>query len=519
MSDELHHFDAPLRLELRDEAKREISARLFEWDVPGETDTGPELIERGALDGVDPANVMLTLDHEGPAIGRAIALESRDDGPHAIFRVAKTARGDEAMALTAPGADDEPALYRHVSVAFTRAPFDALRSVGGRSVGVRKKIDLRAVGLTWHPAHKGAAILEVREGDPTVGENVAPEPNVNAISEALLERLEKLEERSRSVIEFPTAPAPKVADKGKWVQYALRSLTGERVSDLEMRELADVVTSDNMGVVPVQIKTELIGLIDPVRRFLGSTRQVPAGDSGVEIQFPVLEQRPKVDTQSSEKDELASQATKITSTSFTAVTKGGAGDISMQLLKRSSPAFLNLWLELLAEAYAINTDESAVEALLDAEGIEDGGEFDPAHPIYGAAFENAMSVGRLMLPDRMWLSTAALVAMIDAKTPSGGGGTAMYPGLVNIEGITSGAGGGPLPISMRPVHVPALDGSEVDVVIGPSRGFAWAEDGTYTLQADVPAKFGRDVALAGMIWYMPLYPGAFTTYTLPEASA
>ena len=32
------------------------------------------------------------------------------------------------------------------------------------------------------------------------------------------------------------------------------------------------------------------------------------------------------------------------------VTIAGAGDISIQLLRRSSPAFLGLWVELLAEA-------------------------------------------------------------------------------------------------------------------------------------------------------------------------
>jgi HK97 family phage prohead protease len=524
-------------LELRAEGQggdgRTVDLRIVPFGTIARTANGLESIERGAFEGTDPADVVLRQDHLDPPAGRGIELEERDDAAYMSFRVARTPRGDELLANLAEG------MHRSASIGFEEIPGGStVRAFKGEPVRVHRKLRLREVGTTWRPVYPEAAVLAVRaEGNnvdtPETAAATAPAPIMQTVEpglDALRGRIAELEERSRSAIALPPGLAAPQLDeaiaRGQWAALALRSLAGERVDPSELaavlpalhtRAAVDVISSDNLGVVPPQFRPEVIGIINKSRPFLESTREVPAGTSGLTFNFPKITQRPLTGVQATEKADVASRKTIIGTVPFDPISIAGVGDLSIQLLRRSSPQFLTLWLDLLAESYAINADDYAVDALL-ASAVNAGGALDPAAPTFGTAFTNAAAVApgsTALLPDRIWLSTAAVAAFIDAKSPTGGGGLPLYPGLASIQGLTNGQGG-PLPISMKPVWTPALDDEAgAAIVVGPSAGFAWAEDGTYQLTADVPEKAGRDVGLVGMLWLMPIYPGAFTTYTLP----
>ena len=325
------------------------------------------------------------------------------------------------------------------------------------------------------------------------------------------DRLGRLEEQQRSQFSIPTGePERPQATRGEWLRTVLGMMSGERISnhDLQTRQLADLVTTDNIGVVPDAFSTELIGVIDPRRPFMQTTRRLATPASGMSLTLPKIVTRPTVAQQMNEKDELDSTATSITTATFDAVSKGGAGDISLQLLKRSDPSFLSLYLELLAEAYAVESEAEAVEAAIEA-GVNSGGALDPENMTLGQAWSDSFdAIART--PDTIWLSSAAVAAFIDAK--ASGTNAPLYSQIT--ANFTAGGGVGGTISGLRAVHVPALNATGIDVLVGPSSGFAWAEDGTYTLQVDVPAKAGRDVAIIGMLWFAPLYPAAFTAYSV-----
>lgn len=534
---------------VRDMAKRELDVRVVPWGKVIETSNGTEEFSRGAFDHVDPKSVFLMgLEHEAHfglgqtgqpkmtrhPVGKGIASSNEDDGQHMTFRVAKTQRGDEVLALADEGIVTGVSPEFRPSTTVTRT-----ETRNGRRHSVHVRADLTGLSTTYRPAYGAeAAVLAVRSEEvPTVEPVVTPEVpaapaivpvqpdfaamfadlkgDINARSAEQFgkigDRILAIEERGRSLFTVPSPEAPKPSlDRGGWMDLALRVLSGQRVPDAEMRAAEDVITSDNIGVVPPAYLTDLIGIIDARRPFMDTTRHLPTPVSGMQLVVPVITQRPIVAEQTTEKSTLATQKTIIGTEGFNMVTKGGYGDISLQLLKRADRSFLDLYLQLLGEAYAIESEAEAIDALIHAIGEPvNPGPLNPANLNLGDAYTTSFDAIRRP-PDTIWLSSKAVAEFIDAKATTTN--QPLYPGLQ--PSATAGGGIRGTVSGLNAVHVPALDLHGAYAVVGPSNGFAWAEDGTYTLQVDVPAKAGRDVALVGMLWFAPWYPAAFTLYNV-----
>src|SRR5262245_19371942 len=166
-------------VEVRDAARREVDVRLLPWDETIDTLTGAETFARGAFDGTDPASVYLYgPEHElklgvgqdgrptpiRVPVGRAYALGDDGTGPTASFRVARTAAGDEALALMADR------IISTVSVEFARVPGGSVTETrAGRRVQVHTRARLVGATPTHRPAYgDAAAVLAVRSKETPV---------------------------------------------------------------------------------------------------------------------------------------------------------------------------------------------------------------------------------------------------------------------------------------------------------------------------------------------------------------
>jgi phage head maturation protease len=529
---------------------RKLGIRIVPFGVVAEHPAyGALMFEAGAFGEVDARSVRLRMDHQDPPTGLGSRYWEEPDGAYMEFQLSKTSRADDQLTLAVDG------VSRGASVGFHEVIGRAKRQkIGGRQVTVYGPDSARLAELstTWMPTFPEAGVmyaLSKQEGEGPMAENdPAPviEPgidydalaNVTASAidrvltaqrdasseskiEKMLERFDEMIELQRSAVTIPAdsgRPKPKLHH---WVELTLKRMAGQPLRPEDIRELAldDVVTTEQPGLVPVRFTPDYDDLLDASRPFLNSTREIEPPATGNSMVLPIITTRAVAGTQAgnAEKGALTTTATKVGTGTFAYKPIFGGADISMQMILRSERSFFDLLTGDMAEAYALDAEAKAIAALLAgytdsasvAHAPEDGGTLDPEDPHFGDAWQTSILASK-RAPTHIWMSAAAVGAFIDAKAP-----VTNAPLYSTLAGdFTAGGGAGGRLSGLIPVYVPALDAEDVDVIVGPSRGFVWAEDPARRLEADRPDVAGRDIAIVGGLFPAPRYADAFTTYVI-----
>jgi HK97 family phage prohead protease len=446
----------PVSITASDVESRIIAGRIVQWDAEGNTSAGrtkflPNSINFGK-------NTKLVLEHNRTKpLGKLVEWSQDDTGITASFKIAKTTAGNDALEEAATG------LRSDFSVGVEVDAWDNKDGVMAISAS-----NLIEVSLVTDGAIPGAEVEKVAaaENPGQAASESTPEPQIedpktegdDLVSETVSEAVStETVEAAKVEVKATTHPLNSqrvrtpIVSAGSYLEHSVRAAMGDETSKLYVAAASDTTTTEVAGLVPTP---QLTTIWDPkttnIRPAISAVRNAVLPAAGMTFEIPRVKTAPT-----------------------------GMQKFDVEVLDRTSPAFFDELVRLMANAYAKATDTAMVTALqagtLDSTVITlpfDGDEFAGYISRGAASIYNATKrfpTGIIVTPDQ-W---AALIALTDSsKRP-----------LFNVAGNSSNGLGVVEPgnavgsVMGLPVFVdPYISGTGDDSIIMVNReAFTWYE--------------------------------------------
>jgi HK97 family phage prohead protease len=493
------------------EERREISGKIVPLGTGeiGHTNLGAYTFAAGSIEIADPSKIKLLSQHDlKKPIGRMTASETRADGIYATFKLSRSSGGNDALIMAQEG------LVTGLSIG---AEIIASKpSKDGHTVVSSAR--LKEVSLVTVPAFASSEILEI------AAEEVIPvEENPQTESETVVEdtTVEAAPVEAASVeAARPTVTAmyytnPRLNLNITAGEYAKAQLNASR-GDADARELVAALqvatVAENTGMVPPTYLKDVIGIIDSSRPFIDSIERAALPPSGMKVFTPKLGVQAAVDL-TAEGAEFASADTTVTFQEDTVVKFAGAGKLDLELVDRSDPSFLDLYLRELAASYAQKTDQYA--AKIAADGSSDSS----STTIYKALAKSiADSYGVMrQTPNNLLVATsggnddvdyAGLLGAVDSTgRPLYAAAASQNANGLITQGSTNGTVAG-LNLVVDPNYTGGTAGVKVGLVY-PTMAMRFHESGTLQIRANVVANGQLEIGIYGYVAVVNRYPAAF----------
>jgi len=290
---------------------------------------------------------------------------------------------------------------------------------------------------------------------------------------------------------------------GAIVGPEMRQRAAER---LQRAAQVHTLTSDVPGLVPDQHLAQIFEVINTARPVVASARQISL-TSG-KLTWPSITGRPTVAKQVTEKTNPAYSNMTVIMREQVADTYLGAGNLSWQTINWSSPDALRLFFDLMAEAYAEQTESAACTAV-----------------------DAAATSGGTVASDDLAGWMAAIAAAAGTVKAAGGRANAIYLdgvngyhllGLVAVENpvfLTVGPGSlGDASGNMGGLRFIVSDGfAPSTAIVGDSTKLLCAETAgaPVEMRAVEPSIGGLEVGVIGAFAAVAALPGAFIQLTPP----
>ena len=494
------------------EERREISGKIVPLGTGeiGHTNLGAYTFAANSIDIADPSKIKLLSQHDlKKPIGRMTAAEVREDGIYATFKLSRSSGGNDALIMAQEG------LVTGLSIG---AEIIASKpSKDGHTVVSAAR--LKEVSLVTVPAFASSEILEIAAEEVIPAEETQPESEPDTVEETTKAEAPAVEaaavEAARPTVAAMHYTTPRLNLNITAGEYAKAQLNASR-GDADARELVAALqvatVAENTGMVPPTYLKDVIGIIDSSRPFIDSIERAALPASGMKIFTPKLGTQAAVDL-TAEGAEFASADTTVTFQEDNVVKFAGAGKLDLELVDRSDPSFLDLYLRELAASYAQKTDQYA--AKIAADGSSDSS----STTIYKAIAKSiADSFGVMrQTPNNLLVATsggndnvdfASLLGEVDTT------GRPIYAAAApqNANGlITQGSTNGTV-AGLNLVVDPNYTGGTSNIKVGlvyPTMAMRFHESGTLQIRANVVANGQLEIGIYGYVAVVNRYPAAF----------
>jgi len=494
------------------EERREISGKIVPLGTGeiGHTNLGAYTFAANSIEIADPTKIRLLSQHNmQKPIGKMISAETREDGIYAVFRLSRSSAGSDALIMAQEG------LVTGLSIG---AEIIASKpSKDGHTVVSAAR--LKEVSLVTVPAFASSEVLEIAAEEVIPAVETSTETESETVVEDTTVEATPVEaaavEAARPTVTAMAYTSPRINLNITAGEYAKAQLSASR-GDADARELVAALSvatvAENTGMVPPTYLKDVIGIIDSSRPFIDSIERAALPASGMKIFTPKLGVQAAVDL-TAEGAEFASADTTVTFQEDNVVKFAGAGVLDLELVDRSDPSFLDLYLRELAASYAQKTDQYA--AKIAADGSSDSS----SSTIYKAIAKSiADSFGVMrQTPNNLLVATsggndnvdfAGLLGEVDST------GRPLYAAAApqNANGlVTQGSTNGTI-AGLNLVVDPNYTGGTSNIKVGlvyPSMAMRFHESGTLQIRTNVVSNGQLEIGIYGYVAVVNRYPAAF----------
>jgi HK97 family phage prohead protease len=332
------------------------------WNETGNTSAGKTVFAKDSIDFSKPVKLLLEHDKTRP-LGKLIDITATDSGLEGTFRLAKTFAADDALEEAATGLRDGFSVGVMVdtwdnkdgAMIISKSSLHEVSLVSDPAIASAKVERVVATNTPENSEAKAEDVITT-EGEQVSDTTVPEAPAVETVEAARVEATASIPNFSMKVRNPITSPAT-------FLEHSVRAALGDDDSKTYVKAASDTTTTEVAGLVPTR---QLTTIWDPkttnIRPAISAVRNAVLPDAGMTFEIPRVKTAPTV-TVAAEKGAFSDTQVEIEYISCAVSKFAGMQKFDVEVLDRTSPAFFDELVRLMAAGYAKATDEAMLTAI------------------------------------------------------------------------------------------------------------------------------------------------------------